>query len=276
MPVAGDLPPIYAAVRDMPDAVLYEQTDELEGAARAVYFSIFHGKKLVNGYSGFTSPGPAYVARRLVEFPAASARALLAALDVHAVLVRAVSPAALERRLAALPDGARVVARDGTAALVHVDAPPPSPPPPAAPLARDAWRLAASGSAATGSALLDGDARTTWQVTTAPGAAPSLTIDLGAERVVSGVRSVAGSSDARGVYLTEVATSTDGREWTPTEARFEPDSLATLFARPAEVRFWEGRFVPRAARWVRLTNPYLDAWGGTWEFAEIDVLAPAP
>jgi hypothetical protein len=37
-------------------AVLYERTDDLEGAAQALYFSIFHGKTLVNGYGGFTSP----------------------------------------------------------------------------------------------------------------------------------------------------------------------------------------------------------------------------
>ena len=275
MPVAGDLPPIYAAVRDLPDAVLYERTDELEGAAQALYFSIFHGKTLVNGYSGFTSPGPAFVIQRLFEFPAESARSLLGALDVHAVLVRDTSPAALERRLDALPDGARVIARDGAAALVRLDEPPPRPPPPAVPLARADWTLAAPGTAATLAALLDGDPGTTWRVTAEPGAAPSLTIDLGAVRTVDGVRCVAGSSDASGVYLSDVATSTDGREWTPTEGRFGPDSLATLFARPAEVRFWEARFAPRAARWVRLTNPRLGVWGGTWEFAEIDVLAPA-
>jgi hypothetical protein len=276
MPVAGDLPPIYAAVRDMPDTVLYERTDELDGAAQALYFSIFHGKTLVNGYSGFTSPGPAFVIQRLFEFPAAPARALLGALDVHAVLVRDTSPATLERRLAALPPGARVVARDRVAALVHIDEPPPRPPPPAAPLPRADWTLVAPGTETARAALVDGDPRTTWQVTAEPGAAPSLAIDLGTVRTIDGVRCFAGPSDAAGIYSAEVATSTDGSEWTPTDARFDPDSLATLFARPADVRFWEARFAPRAARWVRLTNPRLSFWTGTWVLAEIDVLTPAP
>jgi hypothetical protein len=251
MPVAGDLPAIYAAVRDMPEPVLYERTDELDGAAEALYFSIFHRKKLVNGYSGFTSPGPAFVNQRLFEFPSEPARALLGALGVHAVLVRDASPAALDRRLAALPaTGARVVARDGAAALLHVDAAPERPLPLAVPLPR------------TGRAIEVSDA-------TFP-----VTIDLGAVRTVAGVRSTTGS-DPAGIYGAEVATSLDGVAWTPTDARFSPDSLATLFARPADVCFWEARFRARPARWIRLTNPRLSFWGGTWQLGEIDVLAPA-
>jgi len=274
MPGESDLPPIYAAVREHADAVLYERTDDLEGAAQALYFSIFHGKTLVNGYSGFTSPGPAFVSRRLFEFPAEPARALLGALGVHAVLVRDATPALLERRLAGLPAGARVIARDGSAALVRVDEPPPNPPPPAVPLDRTGWTLTATGEEATVPALLDGDPQTVWRVAATPGAVPSLTIDLGAVRMVSGVRCVAGSVDATGLYLAEIATSVDGTEWAPTEARFSPDSLATLFARPADVRFWEARFVPRRARWVRLTNARLSFWTGTWQLAEVDVLTP--
>jgi hypothetical protein len=274
MPVGNDLPPIYAAVRELPDPVLYERTDDLEGAARALYFSIFHGKTLVNGYSGFTSPGPAFVTGRLFEFPAEPARALLGALGVHAVLVRDSSPALLERRLAGLPAGAHVIARDGSAALVRIDEPPPRPSPPAVRLDRTGWTLAATGEAGALPALLDGDPRTVWSVAAPPGAVPSLTIDLGAVRTVSGVRCVADPVDASGVYLAEIATSVDGSEWIPTEARFSPDSLATLFARPADVRFWEARFAPRPARWVRLTNARLGFWGGTWRLAEVDVLAP--
>jgi hypothetical protein len=275
MPVAADLPPIYAAVRDLPDSVLYERTDQLEGAARAVYFSIFHGKLLVNGYSGFTSPGPAYVNQRLMEFPAAPARTLLAALDVHAVLVRDSSPAALTRRLAALPPDARVIARDAGAALVHLDEASPPAPPPATPIDRSAWMLTASAAEAILPALVDGDPTSTWQVTTVAGVVPSITIDLGAVHDVAGVRCVAGPRDGGGVYRARVETSLDGDHWMPTESRFAPDSLKTLFARPAEVRFWDARFAPRAARWVRLSNAQLAFWTGTWQLAEVNVLVPA-
>ncbi|HWP65764.1 MAG TPA: hypothetical protein VNO26_07620, partial [Candidatus Limnocylindria bacterium] len=79
--------------------------------------------------------------------------------------------------------------------------------------------------------------------------------------------------DPVGVYAAEVATSLDGTSWTPSDARFVPDSLATLFERPRDVRYWEARFPPRVARWVRLTNPRLRFWSGTWELAEVDVLA---
>src|SRR5262249_20748646 len=103
---------------------------------------------------------------------------------------------------------------------------------------------------------------------------PQLTIDLGAVRTVAGVRCTS-NADPVSIYAAEVATSLDGVTWTPSEARFTPDSLDVLFARPAEVRFWDARFPPREARWVRLTNPRVGFWGGTWELAEIDVLAPA-
>ncbi|HXJ33121.1 MAG TPA: discoidin domain-containing protein [Candidatus Eisenbacteria bacterium] len=276
MPVASDLPPIYEAVRGLPDRVLYERTDEIEGAARALYFSIFHGKALVNGYSGFTSPGPTFAVQRLFEFPAEPARALLATLGVHAVLVRDISPAALDRRLAALPStGTQIVARDGAAALVRVDEPAPSPPPAAVPLARAGRALSASGNREALAALEDDDPRTVWQLAVERGAVPSLTIDLGVARMVAGVRCVGGSLDSVGVYLADVETSVDGTEWTPTGARFDPDSLPALFAHPADVRWWDARFTPRPARWVRLTNARLGNRTGTWELAEVDVLTLA-
>jgi hypothetical protein len=274
MPVAGDLPAIYEAVRAMPDPVLYERTDEIEGAARAMYFSIFHQKTLVNGYSGYTSPGPAFVVQRLFEFPAAPARALMATLGVHAVLLRDPTPAGLDRRLAALPPDGRVLARAGDTALVRVDDAPPTPAPPSIPLPRTGWTLDASGAEAALPALLDGDARTTWLLAPAQGTVPSLTVDLGAVRTVVGVRCAGGALDATGVYLADVATSLDRTTWTPTDARFDPDALATLFTRPADVRFWEARFPPRAARWVRLTNARAVFRGATWELGELDVLTP--
>ncbi|HWP67175.1 MAG TPA: discoidin domain-containing protein, partial [Candidatus Limnocylindria bacterium] len=193
MPIEDDLPAIYRAVRALPDDVLYERTDELDGAAEALYFSIFHGKRLVNGYSGFTSPGPAYVNQRLFEFPAEPARALLHELGVRAVLIRDVSPAALDARLAAMPSAhTRVVAREPRAALVHVEEPAPAPPPAAVPLPRSGWTVTASPGETTVPAVLDGRRRTTWSVPGAGSTAPALTIDLGAVHTVAGIRCVAG------------------------------------------------------------------------------------
>jgi F5/8 type C domain-containing protein len=254
--------------------VLYERTDVSEGAALAMYHAIFHGKTLVNGYSGYTSPGAAYTTYRLLEFPSPSARGLLAALDVRAVLVRDADAAGLARRLASVPD-ADVLARDDTSALLRVPPRPSPPPAPATPLPRTGWTLAATAGADALPALLDGDPATRWRVDAERDAPPSLTVDLGAVHSVAGVRCGRGGLEAFGVHLADVATSIDGVAWTPTGAQFEPDSLVTLFARPVDVRWWEARFPAVDARFVRLTNPRLAFFGGPWEIAELDVLTPA-
>jgi hypothetical protein len=52
----GNLPPVYAAVaREAPDAVLAElPLGQPDFDLRAMYYSTFHWRRLVNGYSGFT------------------------------------------------------------------------------------------------------------------------------------------------------------------------------------------------------------------------------
>lgn len=218
------------------------------------------------------SAGPAFVTQRLGEFPSAAARTILRAIDVSLVLVREDSAAALARRLAALPPHAEVVRREPTAALVRLADPPPVPSPLVVPLARAGRTLVASGATEALPALGDDDPATRWRVQAGAEAVPSLVIDLGAVRTVAGVRCVADPGDLAGVYLAEVATSLDGAAWTPSDARFDPDALDVLFARPADVRHWDARLAPCPARFIRLTNPALAFWGGTWSLAEIDVL----
>ncbi len=276
LPIADDQPPIYQAVRRMPEPVLYERTNGIEGSALAMYHAIFHRKRLVNGYSGFTSPGPAFVTHRLFEFPSDDARALLSELDVHAVLLREADGATLDRKLAALgPSGAEVVHRDGPTALVRVPSVPPRTSPPAIVLPRAGWRLTASDAEGALPAVVDGDAASVWRVVAERPRIPWLMIDLGRVAPVAGLRAVSGAPDAPGLYLADIETSLDGDSWTATSARFDPESLQMLFQRPSEMRRWEARFAPRDARFVRLTNPRLAFWGAAWEIAELDVLTPA-
>jgi len=85
---------------------------------------------------------------------------------------------------------------------------------------------------------------------------------------------VPAEADAASVYLALVEVSEDGRSWERVPSRFVPDSLDTLFAHPARVAYYEARFPTRRARFVRLIDPELAYWGGTWEIAELDVLTP--
>ena len=54
-----------------------------------------------------------------------------------------------------------------------------------------------------------------------------------------------------------------------------PRFLLPLIERPLALTYYEARFPTRTVRWVRLVNPELRFWGGTWEIAELDVLTDA-
>jgi len=143
-------------------------------------------------------------------------------------------------------------------------------------LPRAGWRLSASQGGETLGALTDGDPRSAWRGQAGRDEpTPWLLVDLGAPEPVAGVRCVPLAPHAPGVYLALPEVSLDGERWEPTGAAFEPDSLDTLIERPLALTYYEARFPTRTVRWVRLVNPELRFWGGTWEIAELDVLTDA-
>jgi hypothetical protein len=146
----------------------------------------------------------------------------------------------------------------------------------AVPLARDGGTIATTLGGTALRALVDGRADTLWSVTVPRGQTPALTIDLGAVHDVAGVRCRTPLERAAGVQWSRVELSEDGTRFTTAPAGFEPDSLAALYDAPDTVRFWEARFPPRRARWVRLSNADLAFWGGEWTIGDLDVLAPSP
>ena len=75
-------PPVYASLAGRPDVVLAEfpfprQLADLDDNLIYMYFSVWHGAALVNGYSGFFPPDYADVAKGLAGFPDADAFRLL-------------------------------------------------------------------------------------------------------------------------------------------------------------------------------------------------------
>jgi hypothetical protein len=277
LPVEADLPEPYRWLRALPDdPVVYDQADGPEPLARTMYFQIFHRKRMPTGYAGFWNPATNYVVHRLYRFPAPESIHLLRALDVRYVLHHAPTHVAA----AAAGDDAdarlAIVERAGTDLLYRVD---PRPEPAAVatlPLARDGWTIATTLGGTALRALVDGRADTLWSVTVPRGQTPALTIDLGAVHDVAGVRCRTPLERAAGVQWSRVELSEDGTRFTTAPAGFEPDSLAALYDAPDTVRFWEARFPPRRARWVRLSNTDLAFWGGEWTIGDLDVLAPAP
>jgi len=90
---AKTVPAIYDDVRRLPeDAVLVElpMPQPLEPKASEalyMYYSLYHGKRLLNGYSGFTPPAAVIINRAMDRFPTRQSLDFLAELDVDFILV---------------------------------------------------------------------------------------------------------------------------------------------------------------------------------------------
>src|SRR5206468_379137 len=87
LPLGDEILPACRWLRSLPAGeVVYDGVNGPEQIALAMYHSIFHQKRLPIGYSGFTSPGGAYVTQRLHRFPDPAALRLLARLGIRHVL----------------------------------------------------------------------------------------------------------------------------------------------------------------------------------------------
>jgi len=94
VPLGREVPAIYAVVAALPaEATLVElpmptRDNEEWRESWPVYYSIYHWKRLVNGYSGYSPPAYRVVREAMQEFPSKSAFDLLESLEVGYVLVR--------------------------------------------------------------------------------------------------------------------------------------------------------------------------------------------
>ena len=278
LPTRATLPDAYRHLAALPgDPVVYDRGMGPAPLARAMYFQIFHGKRIPTGYTGFVNPAARYAMYRLYRFPAPESLHLLRELGVTYVLDHVRDPAA-----AAHDDpgaGIAVAAHFDREVLYRVDPGPPAQPlPPAAPADRGSWTVTATVATDALAALRDGDPTTEWSAVVSGGvgsAPPSLTIDLGSIRTVTGLRCDTPIDAALGVYLTRISLSSDGEHFTPAPAAFEPETLEALYERPASVHLWNARFPPEPARYVRLSNGELAFWSGRWTIGELEVLVPS-
>ncbi len=89
----GRIPAIYSVVRDLPKgASLIELPIPQRGQAKSrealyMYFSAYHWKRLVNGYSGYIPPGYTIIGEAMQIFPSAPTFELLRDLEVGYLLV---------------------------------------------------------------------------------------------------------------------------------------------------------------------------------------------
>jgi hypothetical protein len=151
------------------------------------------------------------------------------------------------RRIAA--HRARVLARDGAAALVHVDAPPERALPPAAPISR----------------TRPNDHRLRRRRRPLPPSTSS------GSHVV-GVRCTTGA-DPTGIYGAEVGylpRRVDGHRPMRVSRRIRCHALRSAGRRPV----LDARFPARQAALDSSHHPRLSFWGSSWQLGGIDVLAP--
>jgi hypothetical protein len=280
LPTRTTLPDAYRHLAALPgDPVVYDRGMGPAPLARAMYFQIFHGKRIPTGYTGFVNPAARYAMYRLYRFPAPEGLHLLRELGVTYVLDHVRDPATAAIAHDDAEAGITVAARFDREVLYRVEPGPPAPPLPAAvPADRGSWTATATVASDALAALRDGDPTTEWSAVVPGGtgsAAPSLTIDLATVRTVTGLRCDTPIDAALGVYLARISVSSDGEHFTPVPAAFEPESLEALYEKPASVRRWDVRFPPAPVRYVRLTNGELAFWGGRWTIGELEVLVPA-
>jgi hypothetical protein len=91
-PTVKDIPPTYKWLRQQPgDFSIMELPlrSNIGWDAVAMYFSLFHQKKLVNGYSGFIPPSTVYIRQVLHIFPSVAGIDILRALGVKYVIFHA-------------------------------------------------------------------------------------------------------------------------------------------------------------------------------------------
>ncbi len=93
LPWAKKFPAIYSVLRQLPaETVVIElpmPVKQLERGKEAIpmFYSTFHRKKLVNGYSGYEPPGYSIIYESMEDFPSAESLRLLEDLGVNYVLL---------------------------------------------------------------------------------------------------------------------------------------------------------------------------------------------
>jgi hypothetical protein len=169
--------------------------------------------------------------------------------------------------------GLRVVTQLDTALLIHLQTPPPIlPDDPVTVLPRERWSVRASDDFRDVDALRDGSAATVASVRVSHDATPWIVVDVGEPTWLSGLRVAPASASDDTIYLARVEVSLDGASWEMPRTWFEPDDRRALIERPRTVRFFDARFAPTRARFVRMVNPRARFRTGRWEIGELDLL----
>jgi len=250
VPVGRDIPPTYSWLgAQPPGAVVLELpfSEWLPGESLYMYFSTFHKKKLINGYSGFV-PASTYVLRDVFrEFPSAECFDLMALLKAdfvvfHAKLIpEAFVPAVGAHVVAASGGALRLVERfrygfsrpnayqsflgddlvfaarfenSGRSPELQPEPTPPAPIPPAG------LRIAVERNPAMAGLMSDHDLSTGWTSGRARRTGEFIRIDLGEPRDIAEVSLQSGAFHYDFGRNFRIEFSDDGSRWRAVPSRY--------------------------------------------------------
>ncbi len=225
--VGNGIPGIYADVAKLPaDAVLVEvpmplrDRDESDEAA-AVYYSSYHRRRIVNGYSGNAPAGYRVVREAMAGFPSEETFGLLRDLGVDHVLVHAGGAQAergaeILRRLREFGPFVELVAERQGDSLVRLKLPPQDAPRPEGLREtgdRRKWSAAASLNPKDAALAFDGDPRTGWSTGYPQRAGDTFALDLGEILTLRRIDLRLGSNPLDFPRAFTVEGSADGTSW---------------------------------------------------------------
>lgn len=272
LPLIPAPPPLAIPAGVAEDAVVLEWPIGVEDAT-AVYHSMSHRRRTVNGMSGYAPPHYMILSRALAEGRLDVLGGLTGHADVALFVPRGQpgdSATLLATRGIATPaattDTHEVLYLSGTSSA------PPSALPHGNSIA--VQRVAASSGEGDLDRMSDGDRRTAWVTSGPQRGNEQIVAELGDVHDVAGIVLALGPRTWAFPRRIVVALSADGVEWidvwTGDTAAL---SLAAAIADPLDVRV-PFSFAPRLARYIRISQ--VAESQDPWAVAELQVLEPAP
>jgi len=297
-PVGEDIPPVYRWLKGQPGdfAVIELPVNNLISRdALFLYFSLFHGKRLVNGYSGFLPPATLNLRSVFRRFPVWENIEILRALDVRYLVVHMkgwtphIQARTRERLATIFARDVREVRSFSYAPrrphsfehllgedVVYEVLPGTMPRPPAAasePLSPGRWGLSANVNKPLLDALRDGNIETRWTTRRPKRSWDYLTVVLDDAAPVSEVRLGYHPGDVsyQAAVTVAVETSVDGQTWKSHEFSYAAGEFIRGLVDDPKAPVQRFLLAGEPVRFVRLTQ-FGDNEPGPWTVAEIEVL----
>jgi hypothetical protein len=243
------------------------------------YYSAYHRKKLVNGYSGYF-PGLYFeLLRRYQAMPTSQLVRDMRDMGVRMIIVHAsqMRPGQAKRTLADL-DGlgqeVRAVARFSKVHVYEMIAGPSEPLPPIAPstaglVPRESWTATASVNAVSASKAFDGSLETRWDTAGIQKKDQWFELDLGRTYTVRGLSLKLAGSSLDYPRAIRVEMTTDGQTWTVVAENDRVIVPIRAFLHPRDITV-DIPFPAQEARRVRLVQTGHDTTY-YWSIYELNV-----